>query len=166
MSDKIFHECGWSSFAVAESIPDDSHERKSEEGKDDDGSSDISVKKKDVMGSLSVRGSCRYLPRWIPSLSRSRSSRKKEQPVPETRIDLRVKEKSKAERDEIRNESSIAKTIRGIRNKFVDRGLEGKIVVYRVFALITTAVTCEVSMDDEPSYSGESKTFLKNLLMM
>ncbi len=59
------------------------------------------------------------------------------------------------EAEESKKESVIAKTIRTIRNKFVDRKLQGRILIYRMSGVVATAVTCDILSTDQHSYPGE-----------
>ena len=59
------------------------------------------------------------------------------------------------EAEESKKESLIAKTIRAIRNKFIDRKLQGRIMIYRISGVVSTTVTCDILTGDKRSIFGE-----------
>lgn len=57
-----------------------------------------------------------------------------------------------AEIEDIRQEAMIVKTVRGIRLKYLERQLTGRIYIYRMSGVIATAITSDVSSDDIGNY--------------
>jgi hypothetical protein len=57
-----------------------------------------------------------------------------------------------AEIEDIKQEAMIVKTVRGIRNKYLERQLTGRIYIYRMSGVIATAITSDVSSDDIGNY--------------
>ena len=53
--------------------------------------------------------------------------------------------------EEMKKESMIARTVRGIRDKYVARKLIGRIYIYRMSGVISTAVTTKVGINDKKS---------------
>lgn len=64
---------------------------------------------------------------------------------------LELKSDDEDPAEEMRKESMIARTVRGIRDKFVSRKLVGRIYIYRMSGVVSTAVTTKVGLHDKKS---------------
>lgn len=56
--------------------------------------------------------------------------------------------------DDLRKESLLAKTVRNIRNKFIDRHLHGKIFIQHRTGIFSSACTCDITVTDRKSVQG------------
>jgi hypothetical protein len=69
-----------------------------------------------------------------------------------------LKEESVTSREieDMRKESLLAKTVRNIRNKFIDRNLIGKIFIRHMTGIFSSACMCEIGATDRKSYQSKS----------
>jgi hypothetical protein len=101
--------------------------------------------------------------------------RKKEDKSLSPSIEEKEKDKEKAgDEEETKKESMICSTVRSIRTKYLERQLIGRIYIYRLSGVISTAVTSEVTSDDimnyylakaERSSDGQSSLFEEDPLI-
>jgi hypothetical protein len=59
--------------------------------------------------------------------------------------------------DSNKNELCIARTVRGIRQKVLNRKISGSIRIHRVSGLVSTAVVCKVTPTEEPGQLAETE---------
>jgi hypothetical protein len=77
--------------------------------------------------------------------------RKKEEKTLNTLIEEKEQEKA-GDEEETKKESMICSTVRSIRTKYLERQLIGRIYIYRLSGVISTAVTSEVTSEDVMNY--------------
>ena len=78
-------------------------------------------------------------------------------------------EGSKQDLEDLKQEAMIVRTVRGIRSKYLQRQLVGKIYIYRISGVIATAITSEVTAEDIMNNllkKAESNTLMDDDLLM
>lgn len=90
--------------------------------------------------------------KWYPGkyMGRSRPVAKEEETTRDSQYD--DPEWSKQDKEDTKQEAMIVKTVKAIRAKFLQRQLVGRIYIYRLSGVISTAITSDVSREDIMEY--------------
>lgn len=90
--------------------------------------------------------------KWYPGkyMGRPKPVPKSEETTRDSHFD--ETEGTKQDMEDIKQEAMIVKTVKAIRAKFLQRQLVGRIYIYRISGVISTAITSDVSRDDIMDY--------------